>query len=173
MKLTVETSETTLAHPRTASFEDGGDPWTLRQRALLQRHGRAVTLGIALRHVRAARTQAQLLATIEEILVHHVGVDAFRVVDSGETPRVLSARGVAPGDTRQAAVAWVPLGAGDWRLGALLIYRLVARKDGLDAFDHDLLAALGPQIAVALHCARFEATRPTIRPPRGPQREEA
>jgi hypothetical protein len=172
MKLTVETSEALLAHSRTASLEDEG-AWPFRTRALLQRHGRAVTLGIALRHVRTARTQTQLLATIEEILVQHVGVESFTIVDASDAPQVLAARRVFPGYDAMAPVAFVPLGAGDWRLGALVIHRLAFRKEGLDAFDHDLLAALGPQIAVALYAVRFDATRPTVRPPRMPRPEEA
>jgi hypothetical protein len=138
----------------------------IQHRAVLQRHGRAVTLGIALRHVRTAQTEHRLLATIEEILVQHVGVAAFAVVDTvSAAPRILAVRGVVSGDTDLPPIARVPLGSGEWTLGVLFIYRLIERKDGLDAFDHELLAALGPQIAVALHAARIDSERPTIPPP--------
>jgi hypothetical protein len=145
--------------------------WSIRHRALLERHGRAVTLGIALRRVRTARTEAALLAMIEEILVQHLGVEAFAVVDAPPSDsRVLASRGLDL-EEDPAPLARVPLGAGTFMLGALLIYRLAQSKEGLDAFDHELLAALGPQIAVSLHAARFEATRPTLPPPRTPRPE--
>jgi hypothetical protein len=167
-------SSSTLAPHCARLIDQARRAWTLRHRALLQRHGKAVTLGIALRRIRTARTEQALLATIEEILVHHLGVDAFAVFDTGTPqPKRLIARGLAPEDTSPVAIARVPLGAGEFVLGALCVYRLIARKDALDAFDHELLAALGPQIAVSLHAARFEAARPTIRPPRTPRPEEA
>jgi hypothetical protein len=147
--------------------------WTLRHRALLERHGRAVTLGIALRRVRTAHTEAALLAMIEEILVQHLGVEAFAVVDAPpQSSRVLAARGLAAGEVA-SPIARVTLGAGDFVLGALIIFRLVQSKEALDPFDHEILAALGPQIAVSLHAARFEAARPTLPPPpRTPRPEE-
>jgi hypothetical protein len=163
----IHESGTMLAHPCTTTLETERRSWLLHQRALLQRHGRAVTLGIALRHVRSAPTQLALLAMIEEILVHHMGVSAFEVIDTdAASPHVLAARGLAVGDSSRPPLARVPLGSGPCTLGALVIHALAPTKDGLDPFDHELLAALGPQIAVALHSVRQSATRPTVRPPR-------
>ena len=169
----INESGTMLAHPCTATL--GGERrWPLHERALLQRHGRAVMLGIALRHVRNASTMLALLATIEEVLVHHVGVSAFELLDvDAESPHVLAARGVAVGDSPRPPLARVLLGMGHCTLGALVIYGLVSTKDGLDVFDHELLAALGPQVAVALHSVRARAARPTVRPPRLLASEEA
>lgn len=145
-----------MSTPPRAPLDPERCTWLLRQRPLLQRHGRAVTLAIALRHVRSAGSEHALLATIEEILVHHVGVEVYVVLAAaGDARRVLAARGPVLRDARVPPLARVALGAGDWTLGELVIYRLVARKSGLDAFDHELLAALGPQIAVALHAARL------------------
>ena len=163
----IHDSGTMLAHPCTATRECERRSWLLHQRALLQRHGRAVTLGIALRHVRSAPTQRALLAMIEEILVHHVGVSAFEIVGTdAASPYALVARGLAVGDSGGAPLARVLLGSGPCALGALVIYALAPTKDGLDAFDHELLDALGPQIAVALHSVRQSANRPTVPPPR-------
>jgi hypothetical protein len=153
---------------RLAVLEAERRTWAARQRLLVERHGRAVALGIALRHIRSARTPRQLLAAIEEILVQHVGVDTFAVIDTTCEPhRVLLARGAAaheePG---QSNLAVVPLGAGEWVLGSLVIYSVVSRKVGLDVTDFELLDALGPQIAVALYGADMEAQRPTVRSPR-------
>jgi hypothetical protein len=109
---------------------------------------------------------------IEEILVQHLGVEAFAVVDAPPADsRRLAARGLLAGED-PAPIARVTLGAAEFVLGALIIYRLAPGKEALDPFDHELLAAMGPQIAVSLHAARFEATRPTLPPPRTPRPQE-
>lgn len=173
MSLPIDASQTMLAHPCSASLENERRSWLLHQRGLLLRYGRTVTLGIALRHIRTAPTHHTLLAMVKEILVHHVGVSAFAVLEAtNDVPRVLAARGIAAGDATRTPLARIPLGMGACALGALVIYRLAPAKEALDAFNHELLAALGPQIAVALHATRLDATRPTIRPPRPPRTEE-
>jgi hypothetical protein len=152
---------------RLAVLEAERRTWAARQRVLVERHGRAVGLGIALRHIRSARTPRQLLAAIEEILVQHVGVDSFAVIDTTSEPqRVLVSRGASDEEPGRPNLAVVPLGAGQWILGSLVIHSVVSRKVGLDVADFELLDALGPQIAVALHGADVEAQRPTVRSPR-------
>ncbi|HTQ44748.1 MAG TPA: hypothetical protein VMI75_18435 [Polyangiaceae bacterium] len=149
--------------------------WIGQRSAIVRKHGRAVTLAIALRLLRRARTRSEILAAVDEILVEHAGIAAFAVIDSsGETPELLHALGlsreemarIARGAPSRTPIARVPLGAGDWMLGVIVINRLVAHKASLDAFDEELLAALGAQVAVALHAARVATTRPTMRPPR-------
>jgi GAF domain-containing protein len=162
-----DTSETMVAQRRTVT-QNAPCSWMVHHRGLLERHGRTLALGIALRHIRSAPTECRLLAMIEEILVHHVGVEAFAVVDASEEPQLLAARGLAPMDATPPPIARIPLGSGDWMLGALLIFRLIDGKPALDDFDHELLAALGPQIAIALHSARLDTARPTVRPLRTP-----
>ena len=111
---------------------------------------------------------------VEEILVHHVGVSAFAVLEAtSDVPRVLAARGIAARGrdaeprSRGSRSGWVRA-----RSARSSSTASSPAKEALDAFDHELLAALGPQIAVALHATRLDATRPTIRPPRPPRTEE-
>jgi hypothetical protein len=161
---------------RLAVLEAERRTWAARQRLLVERHGRAVALGIALRHIRSARTPRQLLGAIEEILVQHVGVEAFAVIETSSEPhRVLASRGMpADEEPGQSSLAVVPLGAGEWVLGSLVIYSVIPRKIGLDVSDFELLDALGPQIAVALHGAGASprsgpAGRSRRKPPAGEQ----
>lgn len=154
--------------------------WIGQRSVIVRKHGRAVTLAIALRLLRRARTRSEILAAVDEILVEHVGVAAFAVVDwSGDAPELLHALGlsreemarIARGAPSVPPIARIPLGVGEWMLGVIAINRLVGHKACLDAFDEELLAALGPQVAVALHAARVATTWPTKRPPRSPRPE--
>jgi hypothetical protein len=93
-----------------------------------------------------------------------MGVEAFAVFENPSPgARVLAARGVRADGLDTHGLAHVTLGAGRCVLGYLVIYRTLPRRGSLDAFDRDLLDALGPPIAVALHSARA-SIRPTARP---------
>jgi hypothetical protein len=130
-------------------------PWARTRAALVHPQGRALALRVALRHVHRARTRGEVVHAVEAILLEHVGVEEFVIVEPiGVRPAILAARGV-DADTGQGAppaeLARLALGSGRYRLGVLVIRRLADGKAALDAFDEELFAALGPQIEVALH----------------------
>jgi hypothetical protein len=136
-----------------------------------------VALAVALRHVRRARTQWQVLAAVADLLDEHLGVEAFAVLDtSSDPPRIRAQRGMSgtdllallsfPPGGAPGVIAWYPLGAGAHTLGSLAISSLRPDKEQLDQFDHALLAALGPQTAMALRVCEELSARPTSRPPR-------
>jgi hypothetical protein len=136
-----------------------------------------VALAVALRHVRRARTQWQVLAAVADLLDEHLGVEAFAVLDTScEPPRIRAQRGMSgtqllallayPPGGAPGIIAWCPLGVGPHTLGSLAVSSLRPDKEKLDHFDHALLAALGPQTAMALRVCEDLAARPTSRPPR-------
>ncbi len=158
-------------------MEDDLHAWRENRKLTLENHGQDVALAVALRPLRRARTHWQILFAVEEVLVRHVGVEAFAVLDPPEAPKcVRSFRGMddrqlrafldAPPGRGPKVMALYPMGTGSPTLGSVAICRLMPGKERLDAFDHALLQALGAQTALALRVCDDLAHRPTSRPPK-------
>ena len=146
---------------RAHVIDDERRAWLFRHRTLLQRHGRVVTLGIALRSIRSAGTEQRLLAMIEEIPRSPFGDRRVRGPRRRLRDSPPALRAQSPGGRHGRASDRVRPPRRR-RLHARLAPRLSARqpgKDQLGAFDCELLAALGPQIAISLHAARLDAGR--------------
>jgi len=137
---------------------------------------RSVAVDIALLPLRDAHAFTAILAAVEEIVVRYLGGEVFALVESDEQRwRVVIAHGVdedeiarlsgSPCIPAGPALAWCPLRGGNDTLGWLAIYELTTGKYSLDAFDVELIEALGPFVAVALEEARELAAKPTVRPP--------
>lgn len=185
MHLPVEHGELRQSQERISALEREREILSTRHRRTLQRHGRILALGIAIRHVRSAGSRRAMLAAIEEVLVQLVGVRAFILSEMTTSERrVLVARGVPLKDVEAVAadlasrvdasssgmtasggpLALIALGADGWRCGYLAVLELAAHKPALDPYDRDLLEALGPPITVLLQAQEASASRPTIIP---------
>ncbi len=132
------------------------------RRVRAEQHAHALATVIALRDVRRAPSPRALLEAAKEVLVRHVGAEAFVVVDrtSGRR-RVLASRGLGPvelasiaaGDevTGGAPVAARSLGVGRFALGTIVVRRLAGGAASLTPGARHMLEALAAHAAVALH----------------------
>jgi hypothetical protein len=150
--------------------------WDARRGSLATPRDRSVAIAIALRGVRNAHAFTAVFAAIEDTVARYLGAQSFALyqpLDDGW--RAVVAHGLdadevtrRSGDYRSpssAALAWCPIRGGQQTLGWLAIYRLGYGKQSLDAFDIELVDALGPFVAVAFEEARAHAMKTTVRPP--------
>lgn len=60
-------------------------------------------------------------------------------------------------DDRRPLTAYVPLRIGERVIGAILVFRLLDHKPGLQPVDHELFDLLAVHASTALYCARLHA----------------
>jgi GAF domain-containing protein len=146
-----------------------------------QLNSNLANLYVASYRLHGSLARADVLATLEEIVINIIGSEKFAVLEWDEgAPRVAIAYGV---DARQidfdlqgpwadkmtAGETWiapnqdaeplvvVPLRANDRVTGAIVIHRLLAHKPALEAFDLELFDLLATHAATALHCSKLNA----------------
>lgn len=161
---------------RLTSLDEEREAWDARRGSLATPRDRSVAIAIALRGLRSAHAFTAILAAVEDVVSRYLGAQAFALfepqddgwravivhgIDANEVSR-LSDRQRSPSS---AALAWCPIRGGESTLGWLAVYRLAYGKQSLDAFDIELIDALGPFVAVAFEEARTAATKATLRPP--------
>ncbi|MFT3927002.1 MAG: GAF domain-containing protein [Myxococcales bacterium] len=79
--------------------------------------------------------------------------DVARALDLGQ-PVIAEERGLTSGEP----LVSIPLRFRACELGAILIYRLVDHKPGLDDFDREFIALFAGQASRALYLSRLQAT---------------
>jgi hypothetical protein len=128
-------------------------------------------LCVALSHLSAAVTTADVTAALREIVINVVGSERFAIFETAPDGRVAPLTGMGlethelMGLARQLGaatpaaglplVARVPLRLGATTVGELAIVELLEHKGGLDAFDHELLDVLSTAAGSALSGARL------------------
>jgi len=161
---------------RFCVVDDEREAWDARRSSLATARDRSVAIAIALRGLRSAHALTAILAAVEDVLARYLGADAFALFEPHEASwRAVIAHGLdasevsdlsgPPRGPSSTALVWCPLRGGEETLGWLAIYRLAYGKRSLDAFDIELIDALGPFVVVAFEEARATAARPTVRPP--------
>ena len=126
--------------------------------------------------LRSAHALTAILAAVEDVVARYLGAQSFAlyeplddgwraVIAHGLDAEEVSHRARDQRSPCRAALAWCPIRGGQQTLGWLAIYRLGYGKQSLDAFDVELVDALGPFVAVAFEEASAEANKATVRPP--------
>ncbi len=161
---------------RLPLLDEEREAWDARRGSLATARDRSVAIAIALRGLRGAHAFTAILAAVEDIIVRFLGADAFALFEPrGDGWHAVIAHGLDSEEVAclegsekspsTPALAWCPLRGGEKTLGWLAIYRLAYGKRSLDAFDVELIDAIGPFVAVAFEEARATAEKITLRPP--------
>lgn len=159
----------------TAAAEDPRE-WDKRRSSVATARERSVAIAIALRALRSAQGFKAILAALEDTLKRYLGASAFALFELHEASwRAVITHGLAAdevarfsaherGPTNTPALVWCPLRYGEETLAWLAIYGLAYGKRSLDAFDIELIDAIGPFVATAFDDARTIAATETVRP---------
>jgi GAF domain-containing protein len=146
-----------------------------------QLNSNLANLYVASYRLHGSLARADVLATLEEIVINIIGSEKFAVLEWDDgAPRVTIAYGIdaravdfdlqgpwaekitrgetwiAPNEDAEPLVV-VPLRTSDRLTGAIVVHRLLAHKPALEAFDLELFDLLATHAATALHCSKLQA----------------
>ena len=138
-----------------------------------QQHAHLTCLYVACSRLHATLDRDEVLAAIQEIVINLVGCEELAIFErDGDTLALISSFGVdaerfhaipaAPYLERRAGfspppssdaslTAAIPLTVNDRVTGAILLFRLLPHKHGLEPIDFDLFELLATHAATALH----------------------
>lgn len=121
---------------------------------LEQQHAHLTCLYVACSRLHASPDREDVIAAIHEIVINLIGCEELAVYEKhGERLSLISSFGIEPGNTPafENATAVVPLVLDGRETGAIVLFRLLDHKPGLEPIDHELFELLTTHAATALH----------------------
>ena len=120
---------------------------------LEQQHAHLTCLYVACSRLHASPDREDVLAAIHEIVINLIGCEELAVFEKhGEQLSLISSFGIDPTgvDSFENATAVVPLIRDGRETGAIVLFRLLDHKPGLEPIDHELFELLSTHAATAL-----------------------
>lgn len=128
---------------------------------LEQQHANLTCLYVACSRLHASPDREEVLAAIHEIVINLIGCEEFAVFEKeGEKLSLLSSFGTVPAPYLESGsnvsafenvTAVVPLVLDGRETGAIVLFRLLDHKPGLEPVDHELFELLSTHAATALY----------------------
>lgn len=171
--------EVAALHGRLDEQAAAHESFAMRFAEVEQLNSNLANLYVASYRLHGSLARADVLSTLQEIVINIIGSEKFAVFEWEDgTPRITIehdidardrdfdlrgpwaeklARGetwIAPTEDAHPLVV-VPLRANERVTGAVVIFRLLAHKPSLEAFDLELFDLLATHAASALHCSRL------------------